>query len=76
MHNLVRLAELAELPLGEKQLDVLAEMNVFNIEGRYPEMLLPETSLEEARSYIRRARMVYTWLMNQLQEASDDTSKN
>ena len=33
MHNLVRLAELAELQLDEKQIDVLAEMNAFNIEG-------------------------------------------
>jgi len=76
MHNLVRLAELAGFRLDEKQIDVLAEMNAFNIEGRYPEMLLPEASVEEARDYMRRAKEVYTWLMKQLQEQSDDTSKN
>jgi HEPN domain-containing protein len=76
MHNLVRLAELAGFQLDEKQLDILAEMNAFNIEGRYPEMLLPETSIEDARGYMRRARKVYTWLMKQLQEPSDDTSKS
>lgn len=76
MHNLVRLAELAGFRLDEKQIDVLAEMNAFNIEGRYPEMLQPEASAEEARDYMRRTKEVYTWLMRQLQEQSDDTSKN
>jgi HEPN domain-containing protein len=56
MHNLVRLAEMAELQLDDKQIDVLAEMNVFNLEGRYPEMLTPEPTVEEARRYIRRAK--------------------
>ncbi len=76
VHNLVRLSELAELRLDEKQIDALAEMNAFNIEGRYPEMLAPEPSVEEARSYIRRAREVYIWLIRKLQEQSDNTSTN
>ncbi len=76
MHNLVRLAELAELDLNESQIDVLAEMNAFNIEGRYPEMLTPEATVTEARGYLRKAREVYTWLMNRLQEQSDNISKN
>lgn len=74
MHNLVRLAELAELQLDEKQIDILAEMNAFNIEGRYPEMLTPEPTAEESRRYMRRAKVVYTWLMSQLPEQSEDTS--
>lgn len=76
IHNLVRLAELAELGLNERQIDILAEMNAFNIEGRYPEMLTPEATIEEARRYIRRTREVYTWLMSQLPEQSGDTSTN
>jgi HEPN domain-containing protein len=76
MHNLVRLTELAELQLADKQIDVLAEMNAFNLEGRYPEMLTPEPTVEEARRYIRRAKEVYTWLMSQLLEQSDNTSMN
>lgn len=76
MHNLVRLAELAELQLDEEQIDVLAEMNAFNLEGRYPEMLTPEPTVEEARRYISRAKEVYTWLTSQLPEQSNNTLMN
>ncbi len=67
---------MAQLQLDDKQIDVLAEMNAFNLEGRYPEMLTPEPTIEEARSYIRRAKEVYTWLMSQLPEQFEDTSKS
>ena len=66
LHNLVRLAELATLPLSQHQIDVLAEMNAFNIEGRYPDLLMPPPSLKEAQVYLHRAEEVYQWLMNQL----------
>jgi len=66
LHNLVRLAELAALSLSDAQIDLLAEMNAFNIEGRYPDLLMPPPSLDEARDYLRRAEEVYQWLMNQL----------
>jgi HEPN domain-containing protein len=36
IHNLVRLAEAAALQLPPERLNVLAEMNAFHIEGRYP----------------------------------------
>ena len=54
IHNLVRLAEKAELSLEERYIDLLAEVNEFNIEGRYPEMLLPALSRAEADSYLNR----------------------
>jgi len=63
---LVRLAEISNLELRTDQLDILAEMNSFNIEGRYPDVLLPHPSLDEATIHIRRAEEVYLWLMNQL----------
>ncbi|RLC68660.1 MAG: DNA-binding protein [Chloroflexi bacterium] len=66
LHNLVRLAELAALPLSQAQIDILAEMNAFNIEGRYPDSLIPPPSQSEAREYLRRVEEVYRWLMNQL----------
>ena len=37
IHSLVRLAELALIELANEHLDTLAEMNAFNVEGRYPE---------------------------------------
>jgi len=66
LHNLVRLAELAELAPNQEQIDVLAEMNAFNIEGRYPDTLAPPPAPTEAKQYLRRAKEVYRWLMNQL----------
>jgi HEPN domain-containing protein len=66
IHNLVRLAEITDLELTAEQLDILAEMNAFNIEGRYPDVLLPVLSLDEATSHIRSAEGIYLWLKNQL----------
>ena len=63
IHNLVRLAELAEIHLKPEQVDVLAEMNAFSLEGRYPESLTPPTP-QEARVYLSRAEEVFQWLMN------------
>jgi len=62
MHNLVRLAELARLPCTWEQVDVLAELNAFNIEGRYPELLLPAPTPIEAQAYLARAEGVLQWL--------------
>jgi HEPN domain-containing protein len=54
IHNLVRLAEGASLPLSPEQRDLLAEVNSFNIEGRYPELFLPLPSASEAEGYLMR----------------------
>ncbi len=66
IHNLVRLAEIASLELNQNQLDFLAELNTFNIEGRNPESLLPPPTLTEAKMYLRQTEEIYQWLMNQL----------
>ena len=66
VHNLVRLAELAALATNEAQRNALAEMNAFATEGRYPEMLAPFPSSEEARAYLVRAEEVLRWLIVQL----------
>lgn len=61
-HNLVRLAELATLPCTQEQVDTLAEMNAFNIEGRYPELLFPPPTPAEAQAYLARAERIWQWL--------------
>ncbi|MDP2862416.1 MAG: hypothetical protein Q8N95_06455 [Desulfobacterales bacterium] len=48
LHNLVRLAELSGIIFEQKQIDLLAEMNPFNIEGRYPEVWGATPSRKEA----------------------------
>lgn len=54
IHNLVRLAEKAGVTLAGEQIDLLAEVNGFNIEGRYPQSLVPSPSVAEAEEYLAR----------------------
>ena len=64
IHNLVRLSQIAGLSLSEDQIDLLAEVSEFNIEGRYPEMLLPPPSREEADGYMIKINEVLQCLNN------------
>ena len=64
LHNLVRLVELAKLDIKPAHVDILAEMNSFNIEGRYPDTLTPPPSQEEARHYMTQAEEVFQWLIS------------
>ncbi|HEY3488585.1 MAG TPA: HEPN domain-containing protein [Candidatus Deferrimicrobiaceae bacterium] len=65
IHNLVRLSELTPFPdCPEGYLDFLAEANVYNIEGRYPDTSTPPPSTEEARVLSECAGEVFRWLMN------------
>jgi len=63
---LVRLSEIADLRLNSGQLDVLAEMNAFNIEGRYPDTLSLPPNKEQALEYIAKSKKVFQWLIDQL----------
>lgn len=69
IHNLIRLVEIAKINLLPQQFDILAEMNPFNIEGRYPDNTLPLPTKEEASRSLARAEEIYLWLMNQLQSS-------
>lgn len=66
IHGLVRLVELASLKPNKEQLDTLAEMNAFNVEGRYPETLAPLPTPAEADRYLRQAEEVFQWLIKLL----------
>lgn len=66
IHNLSRLSEMAGITLINEYVDILAEMNAFHIEGRYPESLTAPPTKEEAIKYLTRAEKVYQWLMNRL----------
>ena len=66
LHNLIRLAELAGLNPQSVYVDILAEMNSFNIEGRYPDALSLPPSQDEALEYMNRANEVFEWLIKLL----------
>ncbi len=65
IHNLMRLSQLAGLEPDSRQIDLLAEMNQFNLEGRYPEAITPVPGLEEAARYLARSQEVLAWLTQQ-----------
>ncbi|MBF0376358.1 MAG: HEPN domain-containing protein [Desulfamplus sp.] len=68
LHNLVRLAELSGLELDQNSIDLLAEMNPYNIEGRYPEMLGPPPTIDEAKNCLKKSEDIFQWLTEQLKK--------
>lgn len=73
LHNLVRLSELAQIPIQPGQVAILAVMNAFNLEGRYPDALSPPPEPRDALRYITEAEEVFQWLILQLKGASEGT---
>ena len=62
LHNLVQLAALAKLNPTTDQLDTLADMNDFNLEGRYPEEMTAPPTAAESRALMARTKEVIEWL--------------
>jgi HEPN domain-containing protein len=62
-HALLRLAELSGFDLREDQRVFLSEFDRYQIEGRYPDDLMAQPSVEEARRQSEKAREIYEWLM-------------
>ena len=66
IHNLIRLSEIAGLQLDPEHKTLRADVNDFNLSGRYPDMLVSKPSLTEAKQYLKRAKGTFEWLKNQL----------
>lgn len=66
IHNLIRLSEMADLKLAEEQINCLAEMNEFNLEGRYPIHYIDTVSQKEAEAYLKKSKDILQWLAQQL----------
>lgn len=64
IHNLIRLAELAQLRIPEEMRNSMAKLNEFNLEGRYP-IVAPLSGSETGR-YMAMAVETFEWLMKQL----------
>ncbi|MCD4812489.1 HEPN domain-containing protein [bacterium] len=69
LHNLNRLAETAQLELSDKYIDILADMNRYNLAGRYPDPVVDEVSGEECREKLAQSEEVLKWLTAALLEA-------
>ena len=66
IHNLVSLANLADLHLTSRQLDVLADLNPMNILTRYQGESDTLPSRGEAESLVKRTKEVFEWLIEKL----------
>ncbi len=66
LHNLSVLAEMSGIAFQPEQLDLLAEMNPLNIEGRYPDTWGPLPSRTEANMLVQKSGAMLLWMKNQL----------
>jgi len=66
IHNLPKLAEVANLDLSEKQKNLLAALNPYNIRGRYQESLSTPPPISEAKVMMKQAKELFGWLIKSL----------
>lgn len=66
IHDLVRLAQLAQVDLSSDQIDFLSRMNFYAIHGRYLGAKFPIPSQQTAKEYLRIAKELMEWLIKQL----------
>jgi len=65
IHDLIRLAEKAKLPLSEAQINELAEITTFNIESRYDDYKLSfrkKATKRFSKKYLEKTREILKWL--------------
>ncbi|OPY07855.1 MAG: HEPN domain protein [Syntrophaceae bacterium PtaB.Bin095] len=72
IHNLLRLAESTNLRLTDDQKQLLAEMNRFNIDARYPDYkgtFHKICTKEFAMDYFTKIKGLYEWLVYQMKQS-------
>ena len=65
IHDLIRLAEKAKLPLSEAQMNELAEITTFNIDARYDDYKLSfrkKAKKQFSLKYLKKTREMLQWL--------------
>ena len=71
VHDLVRLAELTQMYIDDRYLDVLVEMNAFSVEECSSDSLSSPPTLAQAQMYIVRAEESLEWFTRQLLMSSN-----
>jgi len=66
IHNLTKLADVANLKLNEKQRNLLADLNPYNIRGRYQESLGEPPPMTEVKVMMKQAKELFEWLIKSL----------
>lgn len=68
-HNLVRLTELSGIKFSKEQLDLLDEINSFNIEARYNDykfQFKKKATKDYTQKYFKESYKIYLWLKKQI----------
>jgi HEPN domain-containing protein len=66
IHNLLRLAEVAQLNLGPEQEAFLREFDIYQLESRYPDLEQIPISPVYVKREVAKAREMIEWLKAQL----------
>jgi HEPN domain-containing protein len=69
IHNLFRLAEMADIPLSKDQKDQLLKITAFNLESRYPDEkrgFRKKCTEEFTQKELREIEEVFNWLKSML----------
>ena len=66
IHNLIRLAEIARITLQSDQTQWLRAFNLYQLEGRYPDLAQVVVDREAAAQRMARAKEFILWLTAQL----------
>lgn len=72
IHNLVKLAEKTVLSLSDEQKQLLAKINDFNIEARYPNQkyeFYKLCTIEFTEDYFTKIKEIYQWLLSQMKQS-------
>jgi len=65
IHNLHKLAKIAQIPVDEKNKEMLNEITTFNIEARYDDYkfsFYKKATPEYTKKWIKNCQAVYLWL--------------
>ena len=68
-HNLVKLAEMSGLTTDVNKLNLLDEINEFNIEARYPDTkfdLYKKCNKDFSESYLTKIKELYKWIKSEI----------
>lgn len=66
IHNLIRLAEIAGLPISPEQGGFLSGFDVYQLEGRYPDSAQILLDLKVAQEKVASAEEILKWLKARL----------
>ncbi len=68
-HNLIYLAQSAELTLQDNEKKLLSEINEYNLECRYPDdkyMIYKKTTKELFETYLKKVKQFRIWILKKL----------